>query len=310
MQAFPWRSLHLHHGLPIEPLLIQGLAPFIQEYVSKGQIHSWFFVRYNARGHHLRLRFKGPHANLQEKAATWFTNYMQQHPSRETQWLDHVPEDLLPNNSIHAVPYIPEITRYGGVSALPIAEDQFCLSSRVTLCIMSQTGRWDYSRALGSAVQLHLCGAHAMGLSLAEMRRFFAGISQDWLVRAYDWNPQTPKETHLRLQAETRSKFISAFERHKDRLVSHSKALWQALASNPHFEEAWLNDWIRGMADVGMRLSRVFPASALPEDTPTQNGRISAIHESLVHMTNNRLGILNCDEAYLGFLLEQIALHL
>ena len=48
----------------------------------------------------------------------------------------------------------------------------------------------------------------------------------------------------------------------------------------------------------------------LSEDFPKANQERWAIYDSYVHMTNNRLGILNRDEAYLAYIMVEMVAEL
>ena len=71
------------------------------------------------------------------------------------------------------------------------------------------------------------------------------------------------------------------------------KNLWSDLEKGVLFEEEWLNDWIAQCK----KLRTTYISTVLSETKQME------IYRSLMHMTNNRLGILNQDESFLAFLL-------
>jgi hypothetical protein len=97
--------------------------------------------------------------------------------------------------------------------------------------------------------------------------------------------------------------------------ASYHKTLWDAFENGIEFEQDWLNNWLKEMIIIGNELKTVrkkqelvFPEHYKPNfeiNFSEENQKLWYILESYVHMTNNRLGILNRDEAYLGYLIKK-----
>ena len=73
-----------------------------------------------------------------------------------------------------------------------------------------------------------------------------------------------------------------------------------------------VNDYLAGMKKIAANLAaeheriecrNVYFKEAV-KDMPEELTRLWPILESYTHMTNNRLGVLNRDEAFLGYLIE------
>lgn len=163
------------------------------------------------------------------------------------------------------VEYEPETERYGGPEAIGIAEDCFALSSRVALQILRDL---DDDGARGAAMLLHVALAHAFGMTRAEAVQFFENVSRARAVGA---------------------KFETVHQ-----LPSAPRVLWDMLDSGDACDVPWLQEWIDGIRAIAPRLKSVRRVTPL-----------ISILDSYVHMTSNRLGVLQLDEPYVAFLLSR-----
>ncbi|KAA5541579.1 thiopeptide-type bacteriocin biosynthesis protein [Adhaeribacter rhizoryzae] len=319
-----WLSAHLFYNEPWEEFLKKGVMPFVQQILTNRQAEQFFFIRYWEKGPHIRLRFKGNPEVLENqvkpKLVPYFSDYFQANPSQRTDpaRLSEIPAayQWYPNNSIQFIPYEPETERYGGEAGILIAERQFQASSEAVLAVLQEKNNWDYDQALGTAIQLHLGFAFAAGMDFAETVSFFASIFRNWLPRACFSYPQQLTPAKIKVRQETVLKaFRNTYQKQKAFLLPLFTQLWQALENQNEFEQAWFNKWLSQMRAVNAALrqaqatgqlhtpagyANLFPETALQE--PQQRW---AIYDSYIHMTNNRLGILNRDEGYLGYLIKE-----
>ncbi len=324
MSSIPWLAAYLYYEEPWEDLLNQAVKPFVERILADQLADGFFFIRYWERGPHVRLRFHGDPTAMANRITPLlddhFQGYFTAHPSERTEpeWLAKLPEDQqwYPNNSIHYITYEPELERYGGTTGILIAEKQFQHSSEAVLAVIEESREWGYERALGVAIQMHLAFAGALGMSLRELKGFFNMVSRGWFARAYYFDNETTKEEHEQRGEETRDAFAQTFEGQKEALIPFCRTLWNALEEGVEFEQEWLNGWIRGMEGIAAELVRkagkidfyehfLYNKGELSEVAPMERRRFWPILESYIHMTNNRLGILNRDEAFLGFLIER-----
>ncbi len=322
-QTTAWLAAHLYYDGPWERFLTGAVRPFVARTLAEPGVQQYFFIRYWERGPHVRLRFKGDAATLEERVKPallgHFGRYFRAFPSRRTGPALTKPlpagEEWFPDHSVQFIPYEPETERYGGPAALAVAERQFEASSDAVLALLAQSPDWGYSRALGAAIQLHLGFAHAVGMNLAEVGAFFARLSESWLPGAYSGygTPLTTEGLENR-RREVLGAFGEAFLRQRAVLLPLFIQVWEALEAGDAFEQDWFTGWLREMRQVGQGLGRVqdagqlvppvrLPAGSAAPFTDAQRDRW-LIYDSYVHMTNNRLGILNRDEGYLGYLLE------
>jgi thiopeptide-type bacteriocin biosynthesis protein len=320
MTGLRWLAAHLYRAEPWEGLLTSAVAPFIEEVLAAGLAEQFFFIRYWELGPHIRLRFKGDPAVLANDVAPlldrYFTEWFTLHPSHRDQPVgpDGTPADKhwLPNDTIHYSDYQPEVERYGGSVGIEIAEKQFEVSSRAVLAVIGCSPEWNYERALGAAIQLHLGFAHATGMGLAESMIFFSHVFKKWLYRS-SGGSGLPQSELLERQSAVLQAFQDTFARQSSLLVPYHRTLWTGLVAGASFDAAWLNRWVLEMGAICRALYQAQDQGRLrhpPTATPDQvNGMtVSArvlwpIFESYIHMTNNRLGVRNHDEAYLGYLI-------
>ncbi len=320
-----WLAGYLYYSEPWEPFLTETVKPFIKTAMAEEGVNRYFFIRYWERGPHIRLRFKGNAAVLENllkpRLNDYFNDYFRREPSEQEPIpnLEKIPPEFrwFPNNSVQYIEYEPEIERYGGPSGILTAESQFEISSDAVLALIEEAGDWDYDRALGAAIQLHLGFAFAMGMDLDEAKEFFSHVSRLWFSRAYisDYNQELPPEETKERQEATNKAFEENFERQKPILVPYHETLWNAFQEETEFEQEWLNNWLNKMTAINTELRQLQKKNRLEfhkwfkpnpqRHTPEERQLMWTIIESYVHMTNNRLGILNRDEAFLGYLIKK-----
>ncbi|MCP5105109.1 MAG: hypothetical protein GY950_17100 [bacterium] len=318
-----WLAAYLYYAEPWENFLIDSVQPFVNRVFDKKLAEQFFFIRYWEQGPHIRIRFKGDPRVMEEQVKpildSHFREYFSRHPGKRED-----PEGMekwkpehrwYPNNTVQYIEYEPEVERYGGPTGILIGERQFQVSSRAVFAVVEECDEWDYDRALGAAIQLHLGFAFAMGMDLLETSEFYTRISKMWFARAYGYTEDTPKEEIQKRQEITLNAFKENFERQKSILVPYHQTLWGAFTEGMEFEQEWLNQWTTGMKIIREELETaqrqeklLIPQWFKPEpgqETPGNRQLLWPILESYVHMTNNRLGILNRDEAYLGYLIKE-----
>ncbi|UII30241.1 thiopeptide-type bacteriocin biosynthesis protein [Fulvivirga ulvae] len=320
-----WLAAFLYYAEPWEEFLINGVKPLIDQVMENQMADQYFFIRYWEKGPHIRLRFKGDRAILENKVKPLLTehvnNYFKNRPSerQDPEWLKDVPEQQqwYPNNSVQFIAYDPETERYGGEHALLVSERQFQASSEATLKIVEEgLDSWDYNRALGAAIQLHLGFAYGVGMDQHEASKFFSEVFQNWLPRAYYfYEKDISKEELARRKQETLKAFESNFEAHKESLIPFFQTVWEAFEEKQSFDQEWLNQWLTDMRNIKADLRTLQKEGklvvpewyAMKENTgvPEEKQQLWAIYDSYIHMINNRMGIMNRDEGYLAYLVRE-----
>jgi thiopeptide-type bacteriocin biosynthesis protein len=318
-----WLAAYLFRPEPWENFLTTAVERFVETVFENNWSEQFFFIRYWEQGPHIRLRFKGNReileTQLKSRLDEYFHNYFLEFPSQreKPEGFENLPPDLrwFPNDSIQYITYEPELERYGGNTGILIAEEQFDASSRAVMAVIRESDNWDYDRALGAAIQLHLGFAYAMGMNLLETGDFFTSIFQHWFSRAYGYSPGTAREEINERRDITLAAFNDNFQKQKAILIPYRQTLWNAFIKKTEFEQEWLNRWLRQMGTIREKLKTArlqnklkIPQWSKPDpglETPEDRRQIWPILESYIHMTNNRLGILNRDEAFLGYLIKE-----
>lgn len=312
-------AAYLYTNEPWEAFLTRAVLPFADMVMENQLAERWFFIRYWEYGPHIRLRFLGDQEKLEEiirpKLVKHFEEYFRAYPTvRQDAFLpEEIRDRLVPNDSIVFVPYEPETERYGGPHAISLAEKHFEDSSAAVLSAMAASADWNYERALGVAIQLHLGFSHAVGMSRQETAAFFNFIFLGWLPRAYETLPTDTFEQVKEKEDKVLEAFRTNYELQQEVLRDYVGMVWEALEEGAEFEEEWVNAWLVNTRLVASRLEQLKQEGllAIPETFMTESyqGQLPqglwAIYSSYVHMTNNRLGILNRDEGYLGFLIRE-----
>lgn len=318
-----WLVVYLYYAEPWEDILAKAVKPFAKKMLDQNGVEQFFFIRYWEKGPHIRLRFKGDgkilHQEVKPLLIEHFENYFKNNPSKreEPEWLKKATEEQkwYPNDSVQFIEYEPETERYGGEHGILIAEQQFQASSAAILSVIEESlENWDYSRALGGAIQLHLGFGYALGMQLDEMSAFFNRFFENWLSRAYYFFEKDISEEELdKRKKDTLTAFEKNFEEQKEGLLPFFETVWQALNEGQEFEQDWLNQWVTDMKEVGGQLKAIQKDKKLTPPKWYMQKKVDrfsiiqqerwSIYDSYVHMINNRLGIKNRDEAYLGYLI-------
>jgi len=317
-----WLAVYLYYNEPWETFLKQGVFPIVKKIIGEQFADEYFFIRYWEKGPHVRLRFKGDEKILSTKIKPilikHFNRFFADNPSQREELKMHesVSEkfSLHPNNSIQFIEYEPEIERYGGEFGILIAEKQFMNSSNAILEIIDETEKFTYDMAMGTAIQLHLSFAFALGFNIEEIKSFFGFTSTCWFSRAipnYYKLTDDEKKSHGK---EVRKAFADSYENQKKVLMPFIESFLKRLKYN-ELNSQIINRWMQNMNQIRKDLENLIEKEQLivnlnyykdiKKHENTSLFKAITILESYVHMANNRLGILNRDEAFLGYLINQ-----
>lgn len=266
-----WLSYHFRPLETQDIFLTRAFRPFLEQYIWPTQGARGFFLRYaDESGPHLRLRLRGEEVwieeTLREAFAGWFEG--------RGEWEE--------------VAYQPEPERFGGAEALAYAEEHFHLSTRVVLDRLRSEG-FTYGDAMFDALRLHTILAFAAGFDFTRAAWYFGRLCEQWAPLYF--LPADGAPLPHSFLSDLKKDFEQGYAPQSAALNETLRALWKALdegkmdAKQPE----WLR-WLRGneliLKGFGDKLDRALP--------------------SLIHLTNNRLGINNQDEVYLNYILSRL----
>jgi len=259
-----WISFHIHPLETLDVFLARGVRPFLTEHIWPVQQARAFFIRYeDENGPHIRLRLRGDVDMLRPAVHGWF-------PGR---------------GIVEEMPYQSEPERFGGEEALNWAEEHFHLSSRVVLDRLNRP--YTYGDAMFDALRMHVITAFAAGWNREKSAWYFENLCAQWIDLFF----QPAKEGangESNWREALRQDFEQSFTPQREELRLAVVELWTALEKGKFDQEQpeWLR-WLRGnqliLPEFGDKLEKSLP--------------------SLLHLTNNRLGVTNQDEVYLNYLL-------
>ncbi|HHM20599.1 MAG TPA: hypothetical protein ENJ20_01130 [Bacteroidetes bacterium] len=307
-----WLAVNLYYGEPWEGFLIKAVKPYIDVVLTTGVANRFYFERSWEKGPHIRLWFKGNafilakmlRPNLDEH----FLQYFESRPSyvKKPLYTDNFPDDLKwrPNNSIHYPSANPGDTLFGGQAEANLFEKQYQASSLLVLdSIKEKASAWTYNEMISTAIKIHLGFVYAIGFSLEEAASYFDYITEKWFANSY---PNSPSGRDKVLQSFTT---ISNLQR-KDTVPYHS-ALWQIFKNYEGINDPLFVDWINTNADISLQLNLALAHNKLrPKRKSQQQGNTEVppawdYYETLIKLTNNRLGIFNKNEGFLFFTMAQ-----
>lgn len=265
-----WLSIHFYPLETENVFLTRAVKPFLEQYIWPRQGARAFFIRYeDETGRHIRLRLRGESAWVDETLrpawAGWFEG--------RGEWKE--------------VAYLPETDRFGGEEGLAWAEEYFHVSTRVVLERLSKE-QFTYGDAMYDALRMHVITAFTAGMGREKAAWYFGQLCNQWIAAFFrDNEGGKPGQQE---QDEIKGGFEKSFNPQKESLQAALNALWKALETEKFDKKQpeWVR-WLRGnqliLSEFGENLDKTLP--------------------SLLHLTNNRLGINNQDEVYLNHILSK-----
>lgn len=279
-----WIGAHVYfrdgsiYGSRCDAVIVDAVAPIARKCIDRGWAARYFFLRYSEAGPHVRLRLLASPDTIEGVIR----------PTVET--------DIAAAGgvSLRWVPYVPEIERYGGESAMPLVERAFHASSDLALALIPAAAGSPHSARLGGAlmamtVLLHVFAAdRGQAVELTDAfstgyRRVVTGGDDAALLSAFDAGYSSQQH-----------------------LSSYVDDIWERLSGNEPTVPP-LDAYHASMCDLREALHAVHDRGLL--ECRGRRGQswdtcVAALLPSLIHMTNNRLGVPIPEEAYLGHLIR------
>ncbi|NSL87707.1 hypothetical protein ECE50_012740 [Chitinophaga sp. Mgbs1] len=283
-----WLSAHIYSRGPLDRLINLLAAPFTATVAAcLHPVSPFFFIRYGEGGPHIRLRL---HVNtshtetvrhmLKEAAGNYFSEY----PS--------VPVsggEMPLHDTLAFMPYQQETARYGNQHTIPLAEEQFYLSSRL---VMEQLQNGAAAASLTYGIQLHLCFFMAMQTTLADIQRICTRFIQDWSP-SLAGSMNTPEQAAL-----INTHMENMYRQYAPSLLPASETLWQQL------KQGKAPPALQSFTYRNSRLLQRYYHAGLAA------GQLEEAFCSMMHMSHNRLGLSNAEESWCVFLTLKCISHL
>lgn len=266
------------------------VRPTVAALLEEGRIDSFFFLRFDLGGPHVRLRLRtlagteaGVERTVEAAAGSFFAHRPTPRPlSVETLrqrnqaiLADDASEQddaIHPDRSVLWPGWEPESERYGGRALFPASLDFFAVSSARALALLAEQTGLPRSRRLPGQLRLLAAQAWGMARSLAELEPLLT-----WALpsRGHPLEPLVARGDQ-------------AFEKSRDGLA----ALLRAAAAGEASPEMLYSEAARRFRHE---------VAAAPPDVRMR------ILKSQMHMTANRLGLSNPEEVHAGRLLQRAA---
>jgi hypothetical protein len=292
-----WKAYHFFYHASLDRLLRKLVSPLIQRALVEACIDRFFFIRYHLGGPHVRLRWRvlgesgcvRAEALLRKMAADFFRSY----PSRES-----LPEEeilrnnrtillaeesslaeetlVMADNTWSAFPADFEVERYGGSEHLNGSLDLFAVSSAYVLKLLRKNEQanpnWPRMALLDVYLELAwgLAGNHEELLGLVDYALSFMGAS---------FNPCADEADRL-------------FTRKAPQLLAWAEQRLSELAGQTP-----------GLAAPPLPLLAEAACRLRAELKGFSPHRLPDLCASHLHMTANRMGIMNPEEVYVSRIL-------
>lgn len=163
-----WLYLQIYCGsLSADELLREAVAPLVAEARARGELHSWFYIRYADPEWHLRLRLQAGEATPALLAR-----------------VEAALEPLRADGRVWRVrvdTYQPELERYGGAEGVLLAERLFEADSDAALAVLE---RLDGDAGEDARWRLTLRALHLLlqdlDIAIADRLRLLGELRRDW----------------------------------------------------------------------------------------------------------------------------------
>lgn len=162
---------------------------------------------------------------------------------------------------------------------------------------------------------MHLSFIYLMDLDLEESITFFGDLFSNWLPHSFYHHRKLSNQEHQEKSLETIDAFEENFDKQKDALIPFLNTLWSSLEAGDLFDDDAFNEWIAFCKLFKSEMNHMINSRRVIDRTDKyvfnskkplskKQTLLHGLFSDYIHMTNNRLGILNRDEGYLAFLIR------
>lgn len=308
-----WLSVHIYSGLAPDVIVKHAVHPLVTELLNTRRIERFFFVRYFDRGPHVRLRLQVSDGQGDEGVKALIANHLSfffaGHPSADEKTI---------NNSEHLrdcflyIKYEPELARYGGPQGVLLAEQQFGFSSKASLAVVSGGEHSAYDSRVAAAVLMHASFLLQLDFEDLICSKVLKCISTVWASYALSSGVRTMPTARMS-EEHLFELFEGAFCRQRHRFECLIGDLRMIISGDADVKQAWLKTWIEDISHFAPVFHAIVPRLEIVAGQPHGEcfetlllAQKSTLVDSYIHMTNNRLGIQNKDEAYIAYILYRL----
>lgn len=293
-----WSAVHIYYHQGLDCLLGELVKPLLRALVVEDKITRFFFIRYRLGGSHLRLRLcsaTGDREQLEDRVSRAVSEYLAMRPSvstidpekvrRETEALvESAPNEndstVYPDNTHRVVELQPEIDRYGGEDVFDSSLSVFNLTSLLALHHLDSVRRSSLS-GQRMALCFRLLARQAFAFARQPDDALHCGT---YAIRA--WGERYP-----------------AILRRAELVFDHQRDVFEQLlvAEMAQHQERLDGERVPASLDEIVMSGLALLGDVLEPLSAEQRAGVGMSH---LHMTANRLGLLNPEEVYLCRLFE------
>lgn len=275
-------------------------------------VKAWFFIRYIDWGPHARIRFRiDDFVNFEFVERDIFVFLAENCPGLSFTFLKNQFDSL--NKSlvfVDYVDYVPELERYGGIKGIGVSERQFEISSNFIISQIDSKKRWNYEDSLLCAIKMHLVFLRVFEMGKNDAIAFFRLVYSWWSGSAkYSLGIHNIDDSDSVLE----ELFSKVYSNQRDGIASLIESFYYSLnfSNKVAFPfTSYFNDFIfvkNELFDLDRAGQLYYDSTfSIYGDCNFSNSfylNHLGLLQSYFHMTNNRLGIQNHDEAFLGYVL-------
>ena len=283
-------DIYSHSG---DRVILEVVDPIVQYSIQNGLIKKYFFIRYNERGTHIRLRLCGQKDILETTTKQFIEDSVEKKLPVDLK----IDENKSGVKTVKWTDYEPEYERYGGIDAVKVAEDFFQFSSEFCIEQLKHIPDGEQSARFGKGI----IGMVILLKVFFEERNLALKIIQNY---SKNYLKGIAKEEHIKEWVEM---FNGGFEKQSETLVDYIDSLWEALSENDQLPEsiALFTDNVKNIKEQLKNLFDDRKIVLYQNKIDDWDLALRSIVPSYIHMTNNRLGISIRDESYLSHLITE-----
>ncbi|ASK29767.1 hypothetical protein CEY12_06445 [Chryseobacterium sp. T16E-39] len=270
-----WNTYYIYYGGSADQILKEIVHPSIEDVQQSMEKElKFFFIRYFENGYHIRLRLF-----LSAKESILFKSMLANHVSV----YEHINKAAI---VVRETEYIPEIGRYGNADTIKYAESYFYESSRFVLHHLVTKEPLTISERYLLALKTHMIFLKGMGFSKNYSQQLCDKFIQSWLPVPFSQDSNEYEQNRKSI----RSAFQIQFETYQDLLCEPLAEFWNSLDTTT---DVFIKQFLEANGKIWSKYNQAQLSSNALEE----------VLLSFIHMTNNRLGIVNSEESYLLFLI-------